>query len=125
MNIRIYSIIAIMILIGAFGCKKQDIPFKPGQSATFSAKPEDTSTIFPAAKTTTIINIIAGTNGWSLTQSTTSPWLVADKNFGAGDYKLRITLNANTTGAQRSTTVKLVSTNVSLPAVFINVIQDK
>ncbi|GAA3950526.1 hypothetical protein GCM10022246_01280 [Pedobacter ginsengiterrae] len=125
MNIRIYSIIALMILISAFGCKKQDIPLKPEQSATFSAKLEDTSAIFPAAKTITFINIIAGTNGWSLTQSTNNALLVADKNFGAGDYKLRVTLNANTTGVQRSTTVKLVSTNSSLPPVLINVTQDK
>lgn len=125
MNIRIYSIIALMILIGAFGCKKQDIPLKPEQSTVFSAKLEDTPAIFPAVKTTTSISIIAGTSGWSLTQSATNPWLVADKNFGAGDFKLRITLNANATGIQRSTTIKLVSTNKNLEPVLISVTQDK
>ncbi|KQM69272.1 hypothetical protein ASE74_04460 [Pedobacter sp. Leaf216] len=125
MKKKINPIITFVIVISLLSCKKQNIPLTPVQSDTFSATIEDKLVIFPATKNTASINIIAGTNGWSLTQNTGNSWLVADKNFGAGDYKLRVTLNANATGAQRTTVLRLVSTNSNLPAVLLNITQDK
>ncbi len=125
MKIRIYFIIALVIAISSAGCKKQIQPFKPEASNSFSASLEDSSGAFSAIKSTTNIVIIAGTNGWSITQGVANNWCVPDKNYGAGDYKLRITLNANTTGIDRSTQIKLVSTNSSLKPVLLNISQTK
>lgn len=125
MNIRIYFIAVLIILIGAAGCKKQDIPLKPVQTTTFLASLEGGVAIFPATKSTVNIIITAGTNGWSLTQNVANTWCVADKNYGAGDYKLKVTINANTTGADRTTQIKLLSTNSSLSAVLLNITQSK
>ncbi len=123
MNIKIYLVMALVIIMGATGCKKQEQPLKPQPSNTFTASFENGSGVFPATQSTTNIVITAGTNGWSLTPSVANTWCVPDKKYGAGDFKLRLTLSANTTGAERTVKIKLQSTNSNLPAVLLNITQ--
>ncbi|WP_017257650.1 BACON domain-containing protein [Pedobacter arcticus] len=125
MKIIKYCAIVLLIAFAATGCKKQDQPIKPIQSATFTAVVEDPSALFPPTQTITNINIIAGTNGWSITQNPTNTWCITEKNFGAGDFKLKLTINANATGLDRTTQIKLVSTNASLAPVLLNIKQSK
>ncbi|WP_183557808.1 BACON domain-containing protein [Mucilaginibacter sp. SP1R1] len=126
MKIKIYyaSIFALVILLFN-ACRKENQPVKPIPSTYFSATLQDNPAVFSNTKTITYINIKAGTNGWYLTQTPGNTWCVPDKNFGAGDFSLRVTINANATGADRTTQIALTSTNKNLPAVTLSLTQSK
>jgi hypothetical protein len=126
MKIKIYyaTMLALVILL-LNACRKENQPVKPPPSPYFSAALQDNAAAFSNTKTITYINIKAGTNGWYLTQMPANTWCVPDKNFGAGDYSLRVTVNANTTGTDRTTQIALTSTNKSLPPVTVSLTQSK
>lgn len=126
MKKKIYFGALIALMLFALGaCKKQqDLPVKPVPSTVFTAVLQDNPP-FTSAKTVTNINIVAGTNGWYLTQVPANTWCVPQKQFGAGDFSLGLTINANTTGADRTTQITLTSTNKNLPPVTLNVTQSK
>ncbi|WP_184545668.1 BACON domain-containing protein [Mucilaginibacter sp. FT3.2] len=126
MKIKIYHASIFVLVILLFNaCRKENQPVKPIPSTYFSAALQDNPAAFSNTKTITYININAGTNGWYLTQTPVNTWCVPDKNFGAGDYSLRVTINANTTGTDRTTQLVLTSTNKSLPPVTVSLTQSK
>jgi hypothetical protein len=123
-QMKIYLGGLILFMFTFISCKKQDQPVKPVPSPTFSAALA-ASSLFPSTKTTTTINIVAGTNGWYLTQNPTNSWCVPTKQFGAGDFSLGITLNANTRGLDRTAELTFTSTNKNLSPVKLTITQSK
>jgi hypothetical protein len=114
-----YVLVAIIIISLLSACKKQNIPVKP-ESSAFSAQLKNNA-VFPATggKDTIVVN--GGTNGWWVTTPDNS-WAVITKRYGSGDFKIPVSVNANSTGASREINVT-VNPTFGVPPVIINIKQ--
>lgn len=115
-------IVALFMLIGStvIACKKQEIPAKPQPSA-FSACLEGNPGTFPASGGSVNLVVIAGEDGWSVSAAQ-NDWLVISRVYGAGDFKIPVTIKPNTTGAARTVQVKVKPT-FNLPTAVISISQ--
>jgi hypothetical protein len=119
-NIQYKGVLVAIIIISVLAaCKKQNIPVKP-ESSAFSAQLKNNA-VFPAAggKDTIVVN--GGTNGWWVTTPDNS-WAVITKRYGSGDFKIPVSVKANTTGSAREINVT-VNPTFGKPPVIINIKQ--
>ncbi|PTS95273.1 hypothetical protein DBR11_21560 [Pedobacter sp. HMWF019] len=101
-------------------CKKQDLPAKPEASA-FSAVLESNSAV-PASGGTVNVLISTNTDGWWVSNLSAS-WATVNRTYGSGNFKLPVTLKANTSGAKRSINLQ-VNPTFNLPAITLTINQD-
>lgn len=118
-----YPILVLLILTttlsSLMACTKQNLPVKPAPSQ-FSATLEN-MTEFPSTGGTTNIVVNAGTNGWWVTMPTNN-WCVITKLYGSGDFKIPVTVRANTTGVKREINVTVHPT-FDLEPIVIKIAQ--
>lgn len=116
------KLLLYVVLIGlAFSCKKEVGSPKP-EPTPFSAVVEGGVSAVPAAGGKLNIVISAGANGWWITSSQPD-WLTITRMYGSGDFKLAVTIKANTTGQARVLSIN-VNPTFNLPAVTFNINQD-
>nr|WP_233173760.1 BACON domain-containing carbohydrate-binding protein [Pedobacter sp. ASV19] len=101
-------------------CKKQDLPAKPEASA-FSASLESNSVV-PASGGTVNVLISTQTDGWWISNLSAS-WATVNRTYGSGNFKLPVTVKANTSGVKRSVNLQ-VNPTFGLPAVNLTINQD-
>ena len=105
----ICKFLAILCLCSLFSCSKDDnVNYEPAPSP-FSANIDGSGNIGAAGGTVNIL-ITAGTDGWTVSIPTTSPWCTSSKVYGSGDYILPVKIAVNTTGLERTTLVTLTPT---------------
>lgn len=112
--------VGLLITFCLISCKKQDLPVKP-QPSSFAAVMENNTVSFPAGGGTANIIVKGGTDGWWVTMPSNT-WCQVTKTYGSGDFKIPVTIKANTTGVAREITVTINPT-FSLPAVAIKLMQ--
>lgn len=112
----------VMLISLSFSCKKESGSPKP-EPTPFSASVEGGLSTIPAAGGKLNILITAGADGWWIT-SPQIDWLTITRTYGSGDFKLPVTIKANTSGQTRALTIK-VNPTFNLPAVTFIVNQDK
>lgn len=117
------NLLLFVIAIGlAFSCKKESVAPKP-QPSPFTAVVEGGVTTLPAAGGKLTILIGAGEDGWWVTTAQ-ADWVTLTKVYGSGDFKLPVTVKANTSGVARIVSLKINPT-FNLPPVILNINQDK
>jgi hypothetical protein len=114
---RLSFMFCFLVLIS---CKKQDLPAKPEASA-FSAVLESNSAV-PAAGGTVNILISTQTDGWWISNPSAN-WATVNRTFGSGNFKLPVTVKANTSGVKRSVNLQ-VNPTFNLPVVSLTINQD-
>lgn len=121
-NHKLKILLCVMLIGLTFSCKKQNISPKP-EPTPFAATLEEGITTLPAAGGKLNILIKAGADGWWIT-TPQADWLTLTKVYGSGDFKLPVTIKANTSGIARMVSIK-VNPTFNLPAVTFNINQDK
>jgi len=121
-NHKLNLLFFVMLISLAFSCKKENISPKP-EPTTFSAVMEGGVTTVPAAGGKLNIVINAGADGWWITTGQMD-WVTITRMYGSGDFKLPVTIKANTSGVARVISIK-VNPTFNLPAVTFNINQDK
>jgi len=111
-----------MVIGLTLSCKKENIAPKP-ELSSFSATLEGGEVTVPAIGGKLNILISAGTDGWWINTAQTD-WVTITRMYGSGDFKLPVTIKANTSGAVRIVSLK-VNPTFNLPAVTFNINQDK
>ncbi len=121
-NIKNINVVIFFLLIAVMSsCKKQNIPAKP-EPSDFSAMLKGTIP-FPASGGVDTIIVHGNTEGWWVTLPDNN-WVVISKKYGSGEFKLPVTIKANTTGTDRELSVQINPT-FGLPPVAIQVKQSK
>lgn len=114
-------LILIVAICGFTACKKENLPVKAQPSPFSAAMKNSTSFTADGGKDTVVIS--AGTDGWWVTiPSNSTSWCSVSKIYGAGDFFLPVTIQANTTGAPREVILTL-SPTYNLPTVSITLTQ--
>lgn len=121
-NPKLKLLFYVMLIGLACACKKQEGSPRP-EPTLFSAVVEGGLTTVPAAGGKLNIVISAGADGWWIT-STQPDWLTITRMYGSGDFKLPVTIKANTTGQARVLSIN-VNPTFNLPPVTFNISQDK
>ncbi|WP_316821077.1 BACON domain-containing protein [Pedobacter gandavensis] len=112
----------VMLIALSFSCKKESGSPRP-EPTPFSASIEGGQTTVPASGGKLNILISAGADGWWVT-SAQIDWLTITRMYGSGDFKLPVTIKANTSGQPRVISIK-VNPTFNLPSVTFTVNQDK
>ncbi|ALL05010.1 hypothetical protein AQ505_05575 [Pedobacter sp. PACM 27299] len=120
-NPKLKLLLYVLIIGLASSCKKEVGSPKP-LPTPFSAVVEGGGSSFPAAGGKLNIVISAGADGWWITSSQPD-WLTITRMYGSGDFKLPVTIKANTTGQARVLTIN-VNPTFNLPPVTFNINQD-
>lgn len=121
-NHKLNLLFFVMVISLALSCKKENISPKP-EPTPFSAVMEGGVTTVPAAGGKLNIVINAGADGWWITTAQ-ADWVTITRMYGSGDFKLPVTVKANTSGVARVISIK-VNPTFNLPAVTFNINQDK
>jgi len=100
----------------AGGCKRDSLPPRPQPSA-FSVSLEHPDSIYVTTGGNTSIIVNGGTNGWWLTVPTNN-WLVINKLYGSSNFKVPVTIRANTTGQPREIKITVSPTFGQQPVVI-------
>ncbi|MBB2149255.1 BACON domain-containing protein [Pedobacter gandavensis] len=121
-NYKLKLVLFVMAIGLTISCKKENLSPKP-EPTPFSAALEAGVSSLPAAGGKLNIVITAGADGWWITTPQTD-WVTITRMFGSGDFKLPVTIKANTSGVARVVTIK-VNPTFNLPPVTFNINQDK
>ncbi|MBC8987971.1 BACON domain-containing protein [Pedobacter sp. N36a] len=121
-NHKLKLLLYVMLIGLACSCKKEQGSPKP-EPTPFSAVVEGGLTTVPAAGAKLNIVISAGTDGWWIT-SPQPDWLSITRMYGSGDFKLPVTIKANTSGQARTVSIN-VNPTFNLPPVVFKINQDK
>jgi hypothetical protein len=121
-NHKLQLLILALVICLTLSCKKENISPKP-QPTPFSAALEGGVATLPAAGGKLNILISAGTDGWWITTAQ-ADWVTITRMYGSGDFKLPVTVKANTSGVARVVTIN-VKPSFNLPAITFNINQDK
>lgn len=116
-RMKIAAIAFLISSLVAGGCKKNILPPQPTAS-DFSARLEHRDSIFVAAGGTSSIIVNGGTNGWWLTVPSNN-WLVINKLYGSADFRIPVTIRANTTGLPREIKITVSPTFGQQPVTII------
>lgn len=119
---KLKLLLYVMFIGLACACKKEVGSPKP-ESTPFSAVLEGGISSVPAAGGKLNIVISAGADGWWITSPQVN-LLTNTKMYGSGDFKLPVTIIANTTGQARTVSIN-VNPTFNLPPVTFNINQDK
>lgn len=121
MNLKRYIntlFLVLTTLIVLTGCRKTEMPHKPGPSP-FSVTVEESKYDFPASGGTANMIISAGTNGWWIVvPAEQKSWCQITKTYGSDDFTVPVKILPNTTNVARSVLVT-VNPSYDLPEVTV------
>jgi hypothetical protein len=120
---RFSAIGLLLVALGFWQCAKYEVPPKP-EPSPFNAILEGDKNSFPAAGATVNILVDAGANGWWIVvPDDKKSWLSITKIYGAGNFKVPVTVRPNTTKKARTVEV-VVNSSYGLPSIKLEIKQE-